>query len=156
MIVDSTTGRSYYYSDTNNGELILSGYSSGQTISYTIYYPDKMCVEAVLGVKYVNLPTYNPYYTNNICDGLTNYSLCQKWVKHGLTEDEFVKKVNEYKESLIIEEEKKETLEDIKGIFDYVLEFFFDYYMYILPTIIVGGIIGIIYLDRKDSFEFLK
>lgn len=155
LVVDELTGKEYSYTDENQGELKITGYKSGQSLTYTFYFRNKYCSETVLAVKYVNLPAYNPYYKNSVCNGLNDYSLCQKWVKHGLDREEFIERVNQYRESLNIDLEPDNN-DDVKGIFDYIFEFFFNYYMYILPAIIICGTGGIIYLNKKNSFEFLK
>lgn len=131
----------YNFSDTQNGEITIYDYSTeGGTYSFYSSLPG--CDEILLGKKYYKFPTYNKYYGNRLCEGISTYSLCQKWVNVNYSYDEFEQKINEYKNN----KEKNENIENViyqKTIIDYIVEFYTKYYYYLLIGVIVifGGII---------------
>ena len=101
-------------------------------------------METVSGMSF-----YNQYYNDPICNGVT-YKYCNKWQKNDFTYEEFIKNVEEYKntKNIIVEEPN-----EVKGIFDYIMEFYISYYYIILPTIILISVIYI-YINRKKNDLF--
>jgi len=146
-----------YFVDSNNktyryksNEINLKGYDSGK-VKFKFYAVDEDC-EDVLREITITLPHYNKFYNDAVCEGVKNYSLCQKWTENNYDYDTFVKKVNLYKESLkeepvedVIEEENNEYFLDI--ILDFILEY---YYIFLVAIIIFSGI-GIYVIDKKSN-----
>ena len=153
LIVDPTTGNEYHYDTSRErpGEITITGLQPDRTYRYEVYSENEDCAETSLNVYYVTLPAYNAYYKDPICQGIEDYKLCNRWLKHSLSYDEFVKEVNAYKESLNQPiEEKKETKEELNPM----LQFVIDYY-YIFIGLFVLGVGYVIYVRRKrDSFGF--
>lgn len=146
-MVDRLTGKSYY---SNNKDFKISNYQSGSLIRYDFYAKDSSCTEDVLFSNYVTLPTYNPYYGSELCEKIEEFKLCQKWLKHGMTYKEFYTGVTQYLNKK--EEEPGIKPETPKEEFDWepVIQFWADYYLYILlGIIIVGGVI--LYLHDKKT-----
>ena len=144
----------YYYPDRNKdiSEITIDGYQSGISYNFVIYTTREKCEEETVYSFYVTLPTYNKYYLDPLCEGYENYSLCQKWNNLGnMSYEEFKDDMQAYIDSLKEQEEAKE--EDDFSIY-WLLEFYLKYYMYILPTVIVGLLIVIYNLSRKNRVGF--
>lgn len=142
-LINSSNGEEYYA----DGELTLNNYEAGKNYKFEVRSTDVLCNTKPLSYIYVNLPFYNPYYNDAICDGIS-YKYCNKWQKNTLSYDEFIQNVREYRNSLI---QKNEPTVQIKGIFDYIMEFYISYYFIILPLIIVISVTGIIVYIKKTS-----
>ncbi|MBQ9072509.1 MAG: hypothetical protein IJY25_05080 [Bacilli bacterium] len=149
--VDSITDRTYYYSDTNNGEITIYGYnvSSG---NLRFYSNVGECYGVKLGTKYYNFPKYNIYYNNSLCSDIPNFSLCQKWIDVNYSYSEFKKLVLEYKNKQIDQEEQIQV-EYQKGLFDKLIEFYVNYYYIILGLIIIVCGIVIFIKSRNNKFN---
>lgn len=149
---DYVTKREYYYSDSNNGEVSISGYTN-ESGSFKFYSNNSNCKNITLGTKYYKFPSYNRYYQDELCKDIPNYSLCQKWVKVNYSRSEFEELVSEYKkkpEEIIKPEEK---IEYKKTIFDKIVELYIKYYNYILGGIIVICLPIIIIYNKKNKFD---
>ena len=68
-IEDMSTGKTYYYNGTS--ELTIYGYPASTNIKYKIYPTKYNCMSSYLVIKYVNLPDYNRYYSDPLCEGLS-------------------------------------------------------------------------------------
>lgn len=146
--VDETNGKIYNYS---KNEINLSNYKSGQTVKYTFYSTHPDCNEPLVTLRVV-LPTYNQYYKDQVCVGAETYSLCQKWSSHGLAYDEFVKKVNEYKESLNKKQENNNSEKIEQNSFiNALISLLVDYYIYITIFFILLVVAVILYRKRNDN-----
>lgn len=153
IVVDATTGNQYYYDENrqNPGEVVITGLNPDKTYRYEIYSTNEECNDSSLNIYYVTLPAYNSYYKDPICDGLSDYKLCNKWLKTDMSYEEFIKEVTDYKNSLN-QPDKTETKDN--GELNPILEFIYQYY-YIFIALFVIAIIYIIYVRRKrDSFGF--
>ena len=149
--IDSVTGNKYYYDDTLDGEITLTGIrnTSGQ---YTFYSSLNECYGIKLGSKYYTLPIYNIYYNDSLCIENRNYSLCQKWTEVPYSYDKFSEMIDEYNKS------KEETvIDDNNGKVDYkksyldiFVEFYVKYY-YILLLGVIGICITIMIITRRKN-----
>ena len=145
-LVDVVNEREYYYS---GNVLQLGGFKSGTSYKFEVRTTNIFCNGPALYYLYVTTPHYNQYYNDPICNGVT-YKYCNKWQKNDFTYEEFIKNVEEYKntKNIIVEEPN-----EVKGIFDYIMEFYISYYYIILPTIILISVIYI-YVNRKKNDLF--
>lgn len=153
VLLDTETLQEYRYdaSSPTPGVVTLSGLQPDTSYRFEIYTDVENCNETVLSEYYVNLPAYNAYYKDPICQGIENYKLCNRWLKHSLSYDEFVKEVNAYKASLNQPQEQETVEEETLGP---ILQFIVDYY-YVFIGLIVLGVGYVIYVRRKrDSFGF--
>jgi len=141
-----------YNNKTEHGyfarEMLLSGFKPGTSYRFDYYTNDVLCQYDNLYTSYINLPHYNPYYNDSICEGL-NYKYCNKWQKIDMTYEEFINDVTKYKESLKAVEGP--TTEKVKGFFDYIIEFYVNYYYIVLPLFIIISISYIIYYNKKQD-----
>lgn len=145
-MVDQSTGR-YYYSD--NKDFTINGYGDGKTIRYDFYAKDKDCSTTTIFSSYLTLPSYNPYYTSEICKGVEEFKFCQKWLKHSMSYREFYDEVMSYKNKT--EEIPKVIKPKEEFKWDKVILFWSKYYIYILLTIIIGGTIILYRHDKKTD-----
>ncbi len=146
---DSLNEKSY----TQHGEFKLNNFEDGKKYRFFIKSSDKNCKDEVLLTKYITLPKYNQFYGDPICEGIENYTLCQKWGTFNVTTyKDYVAQIQKYKsknkkENTEVIEEKQPTLTDK------ILNFLYKYYIFILVGIIVIGSSLIFYLSRKNRFD---
>ena len=147
--VDKTTGKEYRFTKE---EITITGYSSGLKVQYDFYPVNENCNDQVIYNLWISLPTYNKYYNDAVCKGIETYTLCQKWSSHNLSYDKFKEKVEEYKNSLIINPPKEDNpIYEEYSIFSIIIEYLIRYYYVILIIIIIICAIGIYFQNKKDS-----
>ena len=149
-IHDYNKNVNYQYNGSN--EIVIKGYGPGENVRYQIYPTKSNCTQSYLANKYVNLPYYNKYYADPLCEG-KNYSICGKWQRVTLTYDEFVKTINDYdKKKEEIKKEEKNN--DKNNIFDYISSFIFEYYIYIIAGGAVIFVLFSVLKRKKTRFNF--
>lgn len=141
-----------YYPDSNN-QVFLKGRNAGENIRVN-FYSNASCIGDQIGSLYAQTPTYNYFYNLAVCENAREYSLCQKWVKHGLSEADFIKNVKNY-----IEERDSKSDAPIKtkfSIFEFILSLFSNIWFYvILIPIVIFVVIKLIKRKKdRDSFGF--
>ena len=160
---DNVRNADYYFNGSN--EITISGYEPGTNVRYLIYPTRGNCtssysrnkkrnedINSYLTNKYVNLPYYNKYYKDPLCEG-KSYSICGKWQRVTLTYDEFVKTINEY-DKKNNEEIKEEKSDDKNNIFDIISKFIFDYYIFIIAGGAVIFVLTSLLKKKKSRFDF--
>ena len=147
-IHDNNTNNDYYYNGSN--EIVINGYKDGANVKYSIYPTKSDCTYSYLTNKYVNLPNYNRYYKDPLCDG-KKYSICSKWQKVTLSYDEFVKTINEYDKKN--DEGNDQPSEEKDSLFDIISKFIFDYYIFIIAGGITVYVLFSFILRKKDDFD---
>jgi len=147
-IHDNSTGNDYYYNDSD--EIVINGYKDGTNIKYSIYPTKTNCTYSYLANKYVNLPNYNKYYKDSLCEG-KKYSICSKWQKVTLSYDEFVKTIKEYDKKN--EEENNNSSEEKDSWFDIISKFIFDYYIFIIAGGITIYFLISLITRKKEDFD---
>lgn len=145
-LVDTKNDKRYYYSGE---KLTLGGFNSDTTYKFGVRSSNVLCDSSVLYYIYITTPAYNPYYNDPICNGIS-YKYCNKWQKNTFSYEEFIKNVEDFK--IINKEIIGEN--DVKGLFDIILDFYIKYYYIILPIFIVIIIIYIFIIDRKKNNLF--
>ena len=139
----------YRYNGSN--EIVIKGYSAGENVRYQIYPTKANCAKSYLANKYVNIPYYNKYYKDPLCEG-KNYSICGKWQRVTLTYDEFVKTISEYdkKDNQDIDVKNEEK----NSIFDMISKFIFDYYIFIIAGGTIIFVLTSVLRRKKSKFDF--
>lgn len=147
IIKDVKNGVTYPY---QGNELTIYNLQQNTGYRFDVYTNNLDCHLETLYSHYISTPSYNPYYQDEICKGMESHSVCQKWAKMTLTYEEFRAKVESLKQ---IEEKPVIELdeEEVKGFYDYLLEFYIDYYYIVLPVFIVGGIVVIYRYNKKND-----
>ena len=149
IIQDIKNNQTYSY---QGSELTIFNLKPDKSYRFDVYTDDVDCSLVTLYSHYVTTPPYNPYYHASVCVGMEQYPLCQMFTKITYTYEEFVQKVNALKQTLeqpIVEDEPKPESE--KSIYDYILEFYLNYYYIVLPLFIVSGIIIIYRYNKKND-----
>lgn len=140
------TKETYYYTGS---EMTIGGLEQGKKYRYGIYTTAFGCDSILLYTHYLNLPYYNPYYKDEICSGIENFKYCNKWINKKITYEEFKENVGKYlnKNNNV---EKEEKIENI-SLFDILIDFYLKYYIFVLPIIIVIGIVIIRKYNKKQD-----
>lgn len=150
-LIDMDTMQEY----RNNGEITINSVMSGKSYRFGVFTSDaNPCSGSSIYNIYVTLPFYNPYYTDNLCDGISNYKYCKKFINKSVSYEEFKENVENYKNGLnksdnTNEDDTKKTL--LEKVFNTIFNFYLKYYFVILPVIIVITLIAIIRENKKDS-----
>ena len=147
IIEDYRTGKKYRYSSS---ELVIPNVSKNTSYKFNILKDDQFCSGEILYTHYINIPSYNYYYKDEVCKGIEDYKLCNKWLNITVSYEEWKNKVIEYKNSL---NKKDDVLieEEEKGIFDIIIDFYLDWYYLILPSIIIISLVSIYLYNRKHD-----
>ncbi len=145
-ILDSETNQTYYFSKS---EIVISGYQDDTSVGFKVYSDNSDCEGQLLSTIWVNLPTYNEYYKDPLCETIPNYSLCNRWSTHTLRYDEFVQNIKDYLEPddvIVIPEVEEED-----SIWDLALELLLNYYYIPLLLIILIAGISIYRINKRDN-----
>lgn len=150
-IIEEITDETYYYNETINGTLTISNLESGN-YRFHIYY--EVCEdELVKTIKY-KLPKYNHYANNPLCEGITedDLAVCNRLYQGELTDEIFEQKIEEYKKSLNIE---TQIQKGENNIVNKIMDFFKDYYIYIIAVfiLIIVIIIRIVVNKKRGALE---
>lgn len=150
-IIDTYQNKQYTKKDfTSDNELIIKGYPDDLTLRYQVYGYIFGCPNQQLITKYVTLPNYNEFSTDKACVGAEEYSLCQRWGAVSVDYEEFLSKVQAYKERKKAQNNPI-IFDDEKTFWDYVFTFVGNYYVYLVSLVII-----IILLTAAIKKTFIK
>lgn len=155
-IISKETKTRYNYTSS---EIVISNITPGQTLHYEVYANDYGCNDKYLMTIYVNIPSYNKYYVDDLCKNYQSYKLCNKWNKVDMSYDEFKIAVSKYSESnnnsKPEEENKTKTFEEI---FAEVVAYLDKYKMPIFGSIVIisGSLIIILKIFKRKDRLILK
>lgn len=145
-IVDSN-GRKFIYSKDYTADTIFGEYTAGTYITFKIYgaYGTE-CQDKLLRTVKIALPHYNPYSRYEECKGIEEFKLCKRNYSGKIESEEwFLQKVKEYKESLNQEEE---PVVEEKTFFEKVMDFINNNIVLIIIFVAVIVIVLIVLLIR--------
>lgn len=144
---NARTGKWYY---PKNNEITISNLNPRFNYRYDVFAVDnKGCNNIALYTINIILPSFNKYYSDELCKGIENYELCQKWANIKYSYEEWKNKVNEYKESLIPKEKELTKQEKNQKLLEKIVDAYGKVYYIILPLIITLGSIGIMIYNKK-------
>lgn len=146
---DINNDKDYRFS---NSDTIIENLEPFTNYRFKLLSAKSECDGQVLLSKYIVLPGYNPFYKDPLCNDLTEYSFCQKWVSHMYTKEQFLELINQ-KKMINQKLEKSAQKKEVMGIYDYMGNFYSKYYYIILPMIIVICLI-IIIRSTKNKYNF--
>ena len=130
----------------------IEGLIPGSTFVINLYASNKTYCEGYkIYSKTINVPYYNPYFGSDLCKGYEKYSLCREDVNVTISQDEFEKKLNSYKESLN-NKEKTDINEQVENDNDFKLHEFilnYKYYFILISVIMLVTIMGVIIRQVK-------
>lgn len=149
VVKDIANNRVYKYN--NKPEITLSGFQAGKSYTFRLEAVDQDCNEEPLHVYYANFPFYNAYYKDPVCEDMGHDKLCQKFIKHGLTYEQFVKEIKKHKEEQKQEEEQPIEKDEEKDLIEVILDFISKHYIPIaIGTILLTGIVIFLYKKKND------
>ncbi len=127
----------------SDGTAIYKVYDISRIHKYTVqvFTSSKTpCPDERYKTYYLTTPRYNNYSTYSACEGIENYSLCNKFVTFtDISMDEFLKRTKDFKTGKIKEEPTEEK--DKKGILYYLNQSKW----YILGgLVVIGGTVVVI------------
>lgn len=150
ILMDETHFNIFAYDSSlpNSSSIAHEGYRGGEKYSFAFYINmPGPCHEKLIMKKTIEIPKYNFYSENDLCKGVEEFQLCQKWYQGNIPSlDYFVDAVNEYKKSL----SDNDVVTTNNTIWEQVTNFLIKYYNYILSVIIVLGTGGIIVLKIRE------
>lgn len=153
-IINNDSNERYNYENTTNGELTIYGLKNLSSISFSMYAVGEGCDNKKLLTKYIKLPSYNQYYENEICKGIEEFQLCNKWLKQEISYNTFTEQVKKYKQSLESKTDGDDSEITIKDdLIDKIVKYYSKYYYVILIIIIVICAIIILYQNKKNRFK---
>jgi len=128
----------------NDGIVIIDNLVGGKKYKYYIYSKAySFCSFGVLLTRTINVPSYNPYYKDDLCLEHKTSDLCNRWNNLNLTYDEFKAAIKRLEKEQ--EFGKDNVIDDKKDIFDYLA-------WIVAGTVILTG--GIIYFVRRKNIGF--
>lgn len=143
MIRDTKNRISYPY--TGN-EMILTGYKPNNNYKFKII-PTNGC-DVSLAVKYANLPAFNNYYKDPLCEGISDYSLCQKWNNSNVSYETFVSQVTKYRERINNNKNSNPQKQPSLTLLDKIFEWLANYY-YVVCLLVVAVLVPIIIILKR-------
>ena len=153
VVVDKSTNKKYQSNNSGLNSFTISGLNDGKNYSFAVYAKSGDCSSRLFNTLYVNLPKYNKYYKDPVCDGASDYLLCQKWTEIGnITYEEFKSDVENYKSNNVVAED--DNIVETNNWLYIIGDFWAKYYLYILGAIIVVTSTILIIIKRRDSYDF--
>lgn len=154
-IMDSN-GKKYIYSKTYTADTIFGEYEAGTYVTFKIYGAYGFeCQDKLVRTIKISLPYYNHYSRYEECKGIEEFKLCKRNYNGKIESEEwFLQKVKEYKESL---NEKEKPVEKEKNFLEKVTEFINDnivFVIIIVVVIVIGAIVLFIrYLKNRKNIK---
>lgn len=111
------------------------------------------CSGQKIKTLYLQTPRYNEYYNREICEELTDFYLCQKYITTNIpTEERFFEQLDSYKSGRI--NEQGEEI-DNRNFFDKTIDFIKDNKWFLLGglVLITGGIVFVYTKKNKKRRE---
>ena len=121
----------------------------GTSFSLSIYASDKShCGGYKIASKIINVPYYNKYSTNELCNGYETYYLCKEDSNVNMTEKEFESNMKKYIESLNKKDDKEEEKNEDNSF--NILDFLNEYkYFFIGGIALIITVVLIIVISNK-------
>lgn len=81
MVIDMQTGVRYQIKDRDGYNLAISNITKSGEYILKVYTDRTSTGCGVINLRTItiNIPKYNKYYTRKECEGLSSYSVCQRW-----------------------------------------------------------------------------
>jgi len=147
-IYDFVLGNEITYKNSN----IYTYYAkiSNTRYNYNIYASNKTnCARKLLLEKGFFVPKTNPFYNDDLCQGVEDFYLCDFWYPLDITYYDFQKKVLKYKEEKKDEKKEKDKIENNKDDYiNIIYRFITNNYTYLLMGIILLGSSLILIIKR--------
>ena len=153
LVVDDSNNKRYESNSNDLNNFTISNLKDGNNYSFHVYAKSGDCSYRLFNTLYLSTPKYNKYYSDPVCNGASDYSLCQKWVELGdMSYEEFKNKVEEYKNPK--NEDINNQVEENKNWLYIIGDFWSKYYLYILGGMIIILVPIIILIKRREHYDF--
>lgn len=151
ILRNARTGKKYY---PKKNEIVITGLEANLSYRYDTFAIDGQgCENIALYTLNIVLPHFNKYHDDELCNGIENYELCQKWANVNYSYEEWKIKIKEYKDSLIPKEEEPTAKEKRLSLIEKIIDIYADIYYIIFPIIIIICIIWIyVYNKKRELF----
>lgn len=117
-------------------------------------YATSLCPSTPLKTLYIEIPGYNKYYNDKICEGLEEFKYCQKWINLPFNYERLKNEVTKYKELVAKKEgQKKKEETTFEKIKKFVSMIFTKNNLVILSVIVTIGVIVMVLRDRKSDLN---
>ena len=151
-LIDKNTSK--LYKDFKNGDRFTITTKTSGKYAFDIY---SLKCKVKTGTKSVTLPKYNPYYKDELCKGLEEYTQCQRWSGYTANRATFENDIKKLKEVQNKEEMKEETKIVVKkSLYKKVEDIILNYWWAISIVLIL--LIGLFYIIRnkrkKNEYNF--
>lgn len=163
IIITNLDG-SFYVEDINTNQKItktndvttqtLTGYTGGNSYTFNFFGAEgSSCPHVLLRVQHLSVPKFNPYSKREECTTHQDFDLCSKWYPGTITDEQFITKYNEYladkeNQNKPVDNNNK-PVEEKTNIWDKVMDYLNNQYVFILAGVAVLSIIGIIIIKIK-------
>lgn len=128
------------YSGNKEGNLVINNIQTGKNNYYIYSNAYSYCSFGVLLTRTINVPTYNPYYNDELCGNHKNSDLCSRWNSIDLTYEEFksaISRLDKVEQDTVIDD----FVDDKIYVFDYSI-------WLVIGIIFVSGIV-LYFVERK-------
>lgn len=94
----------------------------GASYKFVFYYSGDSCDQYLIKSQTIDLPIYNEYWNDNVCNGAENYIYCQKLIPNKISYESLSKRVEEYKnKNTVNNDEINNDSNDENSYFKYVI-----------------------------------
>lgn len=118
-----------------------------------LYILSTKCDDKLIAVLTIIVPKRNPYYDMVVCDGISDYYLCQEFLyeDYQVSFSDVKKSTEKYREGKVDEQGKKKAN---KSFMDYIEAFTSKYYIpLIIILVIAGGTVVYINVKRRKRLK---
>lgn len=153
--IEDSKGTIYQMMPGHTPDKLYGIYFPGSVITFKVYGAYKQtCAYTLLATIRVTFPHYNDYYLSPLCEGIEEYSLCQRTYS-GKIESEawFEEQIKKYKASLEKKEEPKEEKNIIEEITKYLSE---NPYIIVITIVVILLTVIIIIKNIKSNKNKIK
>jgi len=115
----------------------------GASLKFYYFYNGEQCEPYLIKTKVINIPYYNEFWNDEICENLTDFKYCKKTTSIKVDYDFLKKEVDKYKKK-IENNNGIEIIDSENNIFNYKL-------LFIIVPILIVVITGIVVLIIKKK-----
>lgn len=132
------------FSIDDYGVVILENVKSG-VINFNFYY-DKC--DTYITTRKINIPVFNEYSLREECNGIEDLDVCKSDYEYPLNESTFLKKIKDYNK----DNSNKVDDKNSDSVFNKVIDFLSNYYLYIVGGIVVVSLVIIYIFVKKKRY----
>lgn len=143
------------YKDSVDNVLVASNLTPGKTYTFHILNKDKKCASKMIDTITIDVPDYNPYYKDVLCEGIEEFEWCKKWSNvSGVSYETFQNNAQNYKQAKEQENVPDDEPVGDQDVLGQIRNFVANYYMYIVGAIVFVGFIIVIIISKHRNKKF--